>query len=64
MFWLSFIPFEERLLPVFSTNGTKTGSGTSFEGGLNQIVNVPDFDVNAIYLGAFSPDSIGVQVKL
>ena len=68
MFWLAFIPFEQRLLPIFLTNdtrtGSETGSGNGFVTGFNQIVNVPDFDVNEIYLGAFSPDSIAVQAKL
>jgi hypothetical protein len=60
MFWLSFIPFEQRLLPVFLTNGTgsETGSRTGFE----DVVGVPDFNVTNIYLGAFSPESIAVQV--
>jgi hypothetical protein len=55
MFWLAFIPFHERLLPIFEPN--KDGVGSI------GFVDVPDFQVKQIYLGAFAPDTIAVQVK-
>jgi hypothetical protein len=55
MFWLAFIPFHERLLPIFEPNEEGVGS--------IGFVDVPDFQVKQIYLGAFAPDTIAVQVK-
>ena len=55
MFWLAFIPFHERLLPIFEPNEDGVGS--------IGFVDVPDFQVKQIYLGAFAQDTIAVQVK-
>ncbi len=55
MFWLTFLPFHERLVPIFEAN--KDGVGT--EG----FVDIPNFDVKEIFLGAFAPDTIAVQER-
>jgi hypothetical protein len=55
MFWLTFLPFHERLLPIFEAN--KDGVGTQ------GFVDIPNFDVKEIFLGAFAPDTIAVQER-
>jgi hypothetical protein len=49
MFWLAFIPFHERLQPVFEAN--QSGSGSGFP----DFVGTVDFNVTNIYRGPFSP---------
>ena len=56
MFWLSFIPFAERLYPVFFEKNyneqfTKLG-----------FADVPDFNVTVIYQQTYFPDTIAIQL--
>jgi hypothetical protein len=55
MFWLAFLPFHERLLPIFEA--------IDDENGTQGFVDVPNLDVKQIYLGAFAPDTIAVQER-
>ena len=55
MFWLAFLTFHERLIPLFEASDDGVGT--------QGLVDVPDFDVKQIFLGAFAPDTIAVQER-
>ena len=55
MFWLTFLPFHERLLPIFEASDYRVGN--------QGFADVPNFDVKQIFLGAFAPDTVAVQER-
>lgn len=55
-FWLSYIPFYERLYPVFSPS-KEPSSGDNL--GLN---DVPAFNVTNTYEQTYSPDGVAIQL--
>jgi len=57
MFWLSYVPFYERLAPVFAPNHDEESESTPFS--LN---DSPDFNATNIYEQTYSPDGIGIQL--
>ena len=59
MFWLLFIPFYERFLPIFAGNETAESSN---ENGQARDADLPNFNVTVIYFTAFSPGD-GIQIN-
>jgi hypothetical protein len=57
MFWLSYVPFYERLLPIFAPNHEEETDSRPFS-----FNDSPDFNVTNIYEQTYSPDAIAIQL--
>ena len=60
MFWLLWIPFYERLSPIFLTN--QTADSKEEEHWQSRAADIPDFNVTNIYYTVYSPNGIAVQL--
>jgi hypothetical protein len=59
MFWLLWIPFYERLSPIFATNKTADSREDHWQ---SRSADIPDFNVTNIYYTVYSPNGIAVQL--
>ena len=57
MFWLAYIPFYERLLPVFVDSNLEHN-----ELNRNPFYDVPDFNITSIYEETYLSDTIAIQL--
>ncbi len=70
-FWLTYIPFYERITPIFLQNKTDTndaevrlavGFNTEGDSHAPKSVELPNFNVTSIYYNTFSPGAIATQL--